>query len=248
MLFRVVSGRSWRRTASAERSARAPPLGQGSFGCRARADASFDTDGFGHPQRTNATLERGRCRLRPDVRPPMPVGNTRRFGDANVRRRGQLGVGFGWPRVPCEQLRATAAASAEAGGRGPEGTHAVSAVCGSSGPSVVAWCFGTPRRRWPDAESASAPSTLRTVGDARFGGKNRRARVRAAASAAAGADRETGTAPGFIQRQEGSRRPRWRTAPREEESSEGRNPMSGSGMKQGRQARGGSKRREVVKT
>jgi hypothetical protein len=32
------------------------------------------------------------------------------------------------------------------------------------------------------------------------------------------------------------------------ESSEGYNPMSGSGMKQGQQARGGAKRREVEKT
>jgi hypothetical protein len=40
---------------------------------------------------------------------------------------------------------------------------------------------------------------------------------------------ETATEP--VQRQEGSRRPRRRTAPREEESSGGRNPKSGSGMK-----------------
>jgi hypothetical protein len=50
------------------------------------------------------------------------------------------------------------------------------------------------------------------------------------------------------QRQEGIRRRRRRTATREEQSSGGRNPMSGSGMKQGRQARGGSRRREVEKT
>jgi hypothetical protein len=59
---------------------------------------------------------------------------------------------------------------------------------------------------------------------------------------------EAETATGIIQRQEGRRRQRWRTAPREEESSVGRNPRSGFGTKQGRQARGGSKRREVAKT
>jgi hypothetical protein len=37
----------------------------------------------------------------------------------------------------------------------------------------------------------------------------------------------------------GERRRRRRTAAREEQSSEGHNPLSGSGMKQGRQARGG---------
>jgi hypothetical protein len=46
----------------------------------------------------------------------------------------------------------------------------------------------------------------------------------------------------------GQRRRRRRTAAREEKSSEGRNPMSGSGTKQGRQIRCGPKRQEVEKT
>jgi hypothetical protein len=54
---------------------------------------------------------------------------------------------------------------------------------------------------------------------------------------------------GSFKRQEGrKRRRRRRTAARKEQSSEGRNPMSGCGMKQGHQARGGSRRQEVEKT
>jgi hypothetical protein len=57
-----------------------------------------------------------------------------------------------------------------------------------------------------------------------------------------------GEVGGAVQTTRGYRRRRRRTAAREEQGSEGRNPMSGSGMKQGRQARGGSKRQEVEKT
>jgi hypothetical protein len=65
--------------------------------------------------------------------------------------------------------------------------------------------------------------------------------------ARSGAGRRDGDERGPTPR--GDRRRRRRTATRWEKSSEGRNPMSGSGMKQGRQARGGfKKRREVEKT
>jgi len=45
----------------------------------------------------------------------------------------------------------------------------------------------------------------------------------------------------------GARRPRGRTAPGEEQSLEGSNPMSGSGMEQAREAMRGAKRREGEK-
>jgi hypothetical protein len=45
----------------------------------------------------------------------------------------------------------------------------------------------------------------------------------------------------------GTRRPKGRTAPYEEQSLEGQNPMSGTGMEQARKAVRGAKRREGAK-
>jgi hypothetical protein len=76
------------------------------------------------------------------------------------------------------------------------------------------------------AGSGEAYGRNRRKGSAHFGGRD-------------ASDGRDGSERGPTSR--GDRRRKRRTATRQEQSSEGCNPMSGSGMKQGRQARGGSK-------
>jgi hypothetical protein len=79
----------------------------------------------------------------------------------------------------------------------------------------------------------------------RFGGR-RCTRVRGLRRDRLRAVPPRGDGAGTIQRHEGNGNRQRSPARREEKGSEGRNPMSATGMKQGRQAHGGSRRREVM--